>query len=34
MEEIKILSVNTSEKKGTVKKPVEAITILASGIEG
>ncbi len=23
MEEIKILSVNTSEKKGTIKKPVE-----------
>jgi molybdopterin adenylyltransferase len=34
MEEIKILSVNTSEKKGKIKKPVEAITILASGIEG
>jgi molybdopterin adenylyltransferase len=34
MEEIKILSVNTSEKKGTNKKPVEAITILTSGIEG
>ena len=34
MEEIKILSVNTSEKKGTIKKPVEAITILTSGIEG
>ncbi len=34
MTEIKILSVNTSDKKGTVKKPVEAITILASGIEG
>jgi molybdopterin adenylyltransferase len=34
MEEIKILSVNLSEIKGTVKKPVEAITILATGIEG
>jgi len=34
MEEIKILSVNTSEKKGKIKKPVEAITILTSGIEG
>jgi molybdenum cofactor synthesis domain-containing protein len=34
MEEIKILSVNTSEKKGTIKKPVPAITILTSGIEG
>ena len=34
MEEINILSVNTSEKKGTIKKPVEAITILSSGIEG
>jgi molybdopterin adenylyltransferase len=34
MEEIKILSVNISEKKGTIKKPVKAITILASGIEG
>jgi molybdopterin adenylyltransferase len=34
MEEIKILSVNKSEKKGTVKKPVDAIKILSSGIEG
>ncbi len=34
MVEIKILSVNTSEEKGTVKKPVEGITIQASGIEG
>jgi molybdopterin adenylyltransferase len=34
MEEIKILSVNLSEKKGTVKKPVETITILTTGIEG
>jgi molybdenum cofactor synthesis domain-containing protein len=34
MEDIKILSVNTSEKKGTTKRPVEAITILTSGIEG
>lgn len=34
MEEIKILSVNISEKKGTVKKPVKSIIILQSGIEG
>jgi len=34
MEEIIILSVNTSEKKGTVKHPAKAITITASGIEG
>jgi molybdopterin adenylyltransferase len=34
MEEIKILSVNISEKKGTTKKPVKAITLLTSGIEG
>jgi molybdenum cofactor synthesis domain-containing protein len=34
MQEIKILSVNLSEKKGTIKKPVEAITIHTSGIVG
>jgi molybdenum cofactor synthesis domain-containing protein len=34
MEEIKILSVNTSKNKGTIKKPVQSITILSSGIEG
>ena len=34
MEKIKILSVNLSEKKGIIKKPVKAITILTSGIEG
>jgi molybdopterin adenylyltransferase len=34
MDEIKILSVNTSDKKGTIKKPVEVITIRNTGIEG
>jgi molybdopterin adenylyltransferase len=34
MEEIKILSVNISEKKGIIKKSVPAITVLTSGIEG
>jgi molybdenum cofactor synthesis domain-containing protein len=34
MEEIKILSVNTSEKKGTIKKPVKAVTINTTGIAG
>jgi molybdenum cofactor synthesis domain-containing protein len=31
---MKILSVNVSEKKGTVKKPVESITLTGLGVEG
>lgn len=31
---IKVLSVNISEKKGTVKKPVEAIQLSSIGVEG
>ena len=31
---IKVLSVNTSEKKGTVKKPVDAIQLTAIGVVG
>lgn len=33
MSEIKILSVNVSEKKGTIKKPVESIRLANTGIE-
>ena len=31
---IKVLSVNISEKKGTIKKPVEAIQLSKIGVEG
>ncbi|HNX57371.1 MAG TPA: hypothetical protein PKO30_17370, partial [Prolixibacteraceae bacterium] len=31
---IKVLSVNTSEKKGTVKKPVEQIQLTEIGVVG
>lgn len=31
---LKVISVNVSEKKGTIKKPVESITITNLGIEG
>ncbi len=34
MEKIKIVSVNISEKKGTVKKPVKSIKITLDGIDG
>lgn len=34
MEQISILSVNISEIKGTVKKPVDFIVLNQSGIEG
>ena len=34
MEKIQILSVNTSKKKGTIKVPVDKITLTAQGIEG
>jgi molybdopterin adenylyltransferase len=34
METIKILSVNSSEKKGTIKEPVESIRLTLNGIEG
>lgn len=34
MESIKILSVNTSEKKGIIKKPVESILLTQNGVEG
>ena len=34
MEEIKILSLNTSARRGTVKHPVDAIHLNLSGIEG
>ena len=34
MEKIKILSVNISEKKGTVKQPVDKISLASEGIEG
>jgi molybdopterin adenylyltransferase len=34
MKELDILSVNISEKKGIVKKPVESVTINGTGIEG
>jgi len=34
MKELKILSVNTSEKKGTVKKPVDKIILFPLGITG
>lgn len=34
MEKIKILSVNVSEKKGTVKLPVDKITLAMEGIKG
>jgi molybdenum cofactor synthesis domain-containing protein len=34
MEKIKILSVNISEKKGTIKAPVDKIILAHSGIEG
>lgn len=34
MEKIKILSVNVSEKKGTVKLPVDKITLSTEGIKG
>jgi len=31
---IKVLSVNTSEKKGTIKKPVESIQLNETGVNG
>jgi len=34
MEKIKILSVNISEKKGTIKIPVDKITLTSEGIKG
>jgi len=34
MKKIKILSVNISEKKGTIKKPVESIRLGRNGVEG
>jgi len=34
MEKIKILSVNISEKKGTIKVPVDTITLTSEGING
>jgi len=34
MDKIKILSVNTSEKKGTIKVPVDKITLTTEGING
>jgi molybdenum cofactor synthesis domain-containing protein len=34
MEKIKILSVNISESKGTIKKPVNSIRLTQSGIDG
>jgi molybdopterin adenylyltransferase len=34
MEQIKILSVNVSEKKGTIKQPVGTISLSHTGIEG
>jgi molybdenum cofactor synthesis domain-containing protein len=34
MADIEILSVNISRQKGIIKKPVKAITVLISGIEG
>lgn len=33
MQKIKIISVNISEKKGTIKKPVEAISLTTKGVE-
>ena len=33
MQEFKVLSVNISEKKGTVKKPVDQITLCDVGVE-
>ena len=32
--ELKIISVNISEKKGTVKKPTDRITITELGVQG
>ena len=34
MNKIEIVSINISEKKGTVKKPTDSITITALGVEG
>jgi len=34
MQQIEILSVNISEKKGIIKKPVESIVLNSRGIEG
>lgn len=34
MDTISIISVNISERKGTIKKPVKAITLTPSGIDG
>ena len=34
MEEFKVVSVNISERKGTVKKPVAGITLTHQGVEG